>query len=64
MNIGENIKNMRQRKKWTQEELAGKIGVSRPMLAQIERGTKTVSMPLGKLIAEVFSCSVDDLLKE
>ena len=64
MSIGENIRVLRTKNGLTQAELAKRIGISSPMLAQIERGTKTVSMPLGKLIAEVFSCSVDDLFKE
>ena len=64
MSIGENIKEMRQRKDWTQREFAERIGISQPMLAQIERGTKTVTLPIGKLIAEVFGCTLDDLLKE
>ncbi len=64
MSIGENIKILRTNNGIKQTELAEKVGISQAMLAQIERGTKTVTLPLGKLIAEVFSCSVDDLLKE
>ncbi len=64
MSIGENIKLLRTNNGIKQTELAEKVGISQAMLAQIERGTKTVTLPLGKLIAEVFSCSVDDLLKE
>ena len=64
MSIGENIKEMRQRKDWTQREFAEKVGINQSMVAQIERGTKTLTVPLGKQIAEVFGCTLDDLLEE
>ena len=64
MSIGEIIKEMRQRKDWTQRELAEKIGINQSMVAQIERGTKTVTLPLGKQIAEVFGCTLDDLFND
>ncbi len=47
-----------------QEELSEKIGIRRPMLAQIEREMKTITLPLGKQIADVFGCTMDDLIKE
>ena len=45
----------------TQEELANKVGISRGMLAMVERGTKQVNLRLAKKLAEVFECTVDDL---
>lgn len=45
----------------TQEELAQKVGISRGMLAMVERGTKQVNLRLAKKLAEVFECTVDDL---
>ncbi len=64
MSIGETIKAMRQRKDWTQREFAEKVGINQSMVAQIERGTKTLTVPLGKQIAEVFGCTLDELTKE
>lgn len=64
MSIGKNIKLLRTNNGIKQNELAEKVGISQAMFAQIERGTKMVTLLLGKLISEVFSCSVDDLLKE
>lgn len=58
MSIGENIKKLREEKELTQEQLARQIGVSQAMLAQIERGTKSCAMQLGKLIAQELECSV------
>ena len=64
MSIGENLKRLRIQKNMTQLELAEQVGVSGPMITQIERGTKTMSMPLGKAIAEVIGCNLDDLLAD
>jgi DNA-binding XRE family transcriptional regulator len=61
MNIGENIKKMRIAKGMTQDEFATKVGITQPMVAHIERGTRAVTMQLGKQIAEVFECTLEDL---
>ena len=55
---------LRDKKGLMQEELSEKIGIRRPMLAQIEREMKTITLPLGKQIADVFGCTMDDLIKE
>lgn len=61
MSIGENIKRLRIARGMTQDELAQRVGVSAPMISQIERGTKAVTLQLGKQIADTFMCTVDDL---
>ena len=58
MNIGENIRHLREKSGITQTELARRVGISRPMLAQIERGTKSCAMQLGRLIAQELECNV------
>lgn len=62
MSIGENIKKYRIAKNWTQEELAQAVGVSGPMITQLERGTKTPNMLLGKDIALALNCPLEALL--
>ena len=47
----------------TQQELADKVGVSRPMIGQIERGSRVPSVVLGRDIAKALGVSVEDLLK-
>ena len=51
--MGRNIRTARLRRKLTREELAGRIGVSRKVLAQIEEGkpTTAVAAYLGALWA-------------
>ena len=64
MSIGENIRRIRLERNITQADLARRVGISQPMIAMIERGTKTVSLPLSKEIADVLGCSINDLLCE
>lgn len=48
----------------TQEDLANEIGVGRAMLAQMESGSKVPTMVLGRQIARVFKCSMEELFEE
>lgn len=64
MSLSENIRNRRKKKSFTQQQFAEKVGVGRSMIAQIERGTKIPNMMLGKEIARVLECSMDELVKE
>ncbi|RGE56460.1 XRE family transcriptional regulator [Eisenbergiella massiliensis] len=61
MSVGENIKKRREAKGLSQAELAGAIGVGQSYLSQIERGTKAASIQLGKQIAEILECTLDEL---
>jgi len=47
----------------TQMELGNKVGVTESMICQLESGARTLSVPLGKKIAEALNCSLDDLAK-
>lgn len=51
--LGRNIRTARLRRKLTREDLAGRIGISRQVLAQIEKGkpTTAVAAYLGALWA-------------
>ena len=62
MNVGRKVKEFREKKKMNQVELAKAVGVSPPMINQIERGTRNPSIQTGYLIAEVLGCSIEDLL--
>lgn len=62
MTIGEKVKSRREAANLTQEQLAEKVGVSRSMIAQIERGTKALSVGLADSMATVFGCTLDELL--
>lgn len=62
MNVGENIRRIRESKGITQAWLAEQAGISQAMLCQIERGTKNPSLQVGKAIAEAVGCCIEDLV--
>lgn len=64
MSIGANLKRLRSDRGMSQTELAAAVNVTQPMIAQIERGTKALTMELGKEIAEVLKVSVNELLAD
>lgn len=64
MSIGENIKRLREDKKYTQKELAEAVNVTPSMINQIERGTKTLTVPLGCELAKVLGCKFVNEIKK
>ena len=63
MGIGERIKRMREARNMTQEELGARLDVTKSMVGQIERGTRMLSLPMAKQIAEIFGIGLDDLAR-
>jgi len=57
------IKEFRNEKGWTQQELADKVGVSRQSINSIERDRYVPSLPLALTFARVFGRSTDELFK-
>ncbi len=55
------IKNLREGKNLTQEELAERLGISRQSIISVERGRNLPSLPLALRIAEIFNQSFDEL---
>lgn len=64
MSVGENIKAKRHAASMTQEELASAVGIGQSMIAQIERGSKVPNLILGRDIAKVLQCDLNDLVRE
>lgn len=64
MDIGENLRRLRERKGYTQGQLAELVDRSRPLVNQWECGTKTVPSALLPVLGNVLDCTVDDLLAE
>lgn len=64
MSVGENIKARRMELGMTQESLAKAVGLGRSMIAQIERGSKVPNIMLGKDIARVLQCGMEDLVSD
>lgn len=62
MAIGENLKRLRTNKGLTQVQLSEAVGITQAMLAQIERGTKTLSFPVAYEISKELECNLYDFL--
>lgn len=61
MSIGENVKRLCENKNYTQKELSDAVNVTQSMINQIERGTKTLTVPLGCELTKVLGCDLADL---
>jgi len=55
------VKNLRNERGWTQEQLAESVGVSRQSINSIERNRYVPSLPLALLFARVFGCPFDQI---
>ena len=59
--IQNRVKELRSARGWTQEQLAGAVGVSRQSINSIERDRYVPSLPLALTFARVFGCSTDEI---
>ena len=62
MEIGKMILKKRQAAGMTQEQLASQVPCSRTIIAQYEIGLKTPSVSIVARLADVFGCTVDELI--
>ncbi len=64
MNIGNNIKQLRQQKNLTQEQVAEKLGVSYQAVSKWENNANTPDIALLPKIANLFDVSIDALFSD
>lgn len=62
--FGENIQFYRKRENMTQEQLAEKLEVSRQTISKYEAGTSYPEMEKVLQLCDLFSCSMDTLMRE
>lgn len=62
MDFNEKLKQLRQNKQWTQEELAEKLFISRTAVSKWESGRGFPNIDSLKAISQVFDISIDELL--
>lgn len=55
------VRELRQARNWTQEDLAARTGVSRQSINSIERDRYIPSLPLALTLARVFRCPVEQI---
>ena len=61
--LGSRIKELRNAKDLTQEQVADRIGVSRQKYARIENGVNSITLDILSKIAEIFDVTVGDITK-
>ena len=64
MNTGKIITDLRDKKGWSQAELADNSGVSRVMIGKYERSEAAPSIDAAKKIADALEVSLDNLVGE
>jgi transcriptional regulator with XRE-family HTH domain len=60
--VGDMILGVRNAKSWTQEKLAGSVGLSRAQIANIEGGRSDVPLKTLKRFADALGCTMRDLV--
>ncbi len=58
------LKVLRAERDWTQEDLAGRLGVSRQTINSIETGKYDPSLPLAFKLARVFDHAIEEMFDE
>lgn len=61
--VGENVKNLRKKKEWTQDELASRCSVNREKISRIENGRKDYLISTLLEIAEALNVEFEVLIK-
>jgi len=57
------VKELRESKDWTQQDLADQVGVSRQSINSIERNRYVPSLELALMFARVFGTTTDEIFK-
>ncbi|MEI6040168.1 MAG: helix-turn-helix domain-containing protein [Candidatus Berkelbacteria bacterium] len=61
--FSQNLRNLREEREMTQENLAQLLGVSRQSIIALERGKCLPSLPLAIHFAEVFNLALEDIVR-
>lgn len=62
--VGLNIRKYRQRKGWSQEELAFEADLHRAYIGHVERGEKNIGLINLEKIAKALGIGIESLIKE
>ena len=61
--VANRVKDLRNARGWTQEQLAQAVGVSRQSINSIERNRYVPSLELALILARVFACPTDEIFQ-
>jgi transcriptional regulator with XRE-family HTH domain len=62
-NLGMRVRELREKRKWSQEDLAHESGLARSFTGAIERGEKDLRMSTLIKLANTFNISLAQLLR-
>lgn len=57
------LRVLRAERRWSQADLAERVGVSRNSIISIENGHFDPSLPLAFAIADAFDCRIEDVFE-
>jgi putative transcriptional regulator len=58
------LRVLRAEKGWSQEELGGRVGVSRQAINAVETGKYDPSLPLAFRLARLFGCPIEEIFDD
>ncbi|HEK9100005.1 helix-turn-helix transcriptional regulator [Bacillus pfraonensis] len=61
MMLGNRVRELRARFRWTQQDLADAVGVTRQTIGLIEKGDYSPSVTMALKIATAFQVTVEDI---
>ena len=59
--VRNHVKEFREKRGWTQQQLADAVGVSRQSINSIERERYVPSLPLALTFARIFGCPTEQI---
>jgi putative transcriptional regulator len=62
--VNNRLRVLRAEQRWSQAELAGRLGVSRQTVNAIENGRYDPSLPLAFAIARAFARPIEEIFSE
>jgi len=60
--VGKNIRTLRHKRGWSQEDIANKLGISIPAFSKIETGVTDINLSRLEQIAKIYEISVVNLI--
>lgn len=60
--VGKNIRTLRHKRGWSQEDIANKLGISIPAFSKIETGVTDINLSRLEQISKIYEISVVSLL--
>lgn len=61
--LGKRIRRLRQKKGWTQIEMAAYLGINRGHLSDLEKGKREIGILMLQVIAKGLDTTMDKLVK-